>query len=233
MKLVLDFDGVLFDTAYEAYVVAIATYERMNDVKLTIPYEDFLECRPIVGPAWNYKYVLDCLINDNTNDLIDRIADATHEDYGMFETCFFKTRELIKGSDFVEWLKLNKPFDFIEVLCSMDLDWSNVYIVSTKDKKTIVDIVAEYPLLKIDSKNIYGSYSFDKYASKGEVIINEITACSEGVVFIDDMAEHLDSYLDDEKVIKLLPSWGYISQLERKRAKNLDEVLEILNSSIL
>ena len=61
----LDFDGVLFNTVKEAYATAVIStsmYKTIDEIDFNSKhYTDFLGYRYLVGPAWNYKYILEFL----------------------------------------------------------------------------------------------------------------------------------------------------------------------------
>ena len=67
-KLVLfDLDGVLFDTVKEAYcvsMIALGKASGISGVNLDSPhFREFHRFRFLVGPAWNYYYLVS-LINE-------------------------------------------------------------------------------------------------------------------------------------------------------------------------
>jgi len=54
--IVFDFDGVLFDSAFEAYKVCqlIVTSKKINEIKTNITYEDFQRHRPSVADVKDF-----------------------------------------------------------------------------------------------------------------------------------------------------------------------------------
>ncbi|MFT6843059.1 MAG: hypothetical protein ACI8RP_000570 [Urechidicola sp.] len=61
----LDFDDVIFDSAKEAYVIAMLTSQKiknLNQLDLeSVHARRFLGQRYLIGPAWNYYYLLDAI----------------------------------------------------------------------------------------------------------------------------------------------------------------------------
>ena len=55
VKFVLDFDGVLFNSAFEAYSVANRAVAGCNEFRQDISYEEFLAFRSVVTDAWQYN----------------------------------------------------------------------------------------------------------------------------------------------------------------------------------
>jgi len=233
MKLVLDFDGVLYDTAYEAYLISKATYEKIYNLKCNIKYRDFLLFRHQVGPAWNYKYVLDsiCKYGDNgINYYINERDNADIFSYSLFETEFFLERDKIKNENFNKWVALNKQFPFIKELVGLDLNLDDVYIVSTKDKKSILDILSFYGDLRVPAKNIFGSTDYQKYQKKSTLIKSEILT-KETLIFIDDLSEHLTGFENYPQVKTIYPSWGYIYPVSTD-SMNLRNVIQLIASYV-
>jgi hypothetical protein len=232
MKIILDFDGVLFDTAYEAYIVSCLAYQEVTAGSIEINYCQFLEYRHLVGPAWNYKYIIDFLSNSASVQPKDSIANAVVEDYAVFEKAFFATRNRLKEADFSNWIALNKPYDFFFYIKKLSLVIENIYVVSTKDKESIVDILG-FNGFPVSREKIFGANDFNKYKTKGNLILSELVLGDGFIVFIDDMKKHLESLPDCATgCLKIQPSWGYIDPRDVDNAKSLDEVTMLLESFI-
>lgn len=232
MKIFLDFDGVLFDTAYEAYIVSCLAYQEVTGSPIEIDYYQFLEYRYLVGPAWNYKYIIDFLSNSASVQPKESIANAVHEDYSVFEKVFFATRNRLKEADFSNWIALNKPYDFFFYMKKLSLVIENAYVVSTKDKESIVDILS-FNGFPISHEKIFGANDFNEYKTKGNLILSELFPEDDGIVFIDDMKKHLESLSNCATAcLKIQPSWGYIDPRDVDNAKSLVEVTTLLENFI-
>ena len=59
LKLVLDFDGVLFNSAFEAYSVCNRTVADSPDYRQEVSFEEFLAFRAVVTDAWQYNRLYD------------------------------------------------------------------------------------------------------------------------------------------------------------------------------
>ena len=68
--LFLDFDGVLFDTVREAYEVCRSTPSFLRQKFDEKQYAEFLKFRPLVGPAWNYYFVMTAITNNDKELLV-------------------------------------------------------------------------------------------------------------------------------------------------------------------
>jgi len=60
-----DFDGVMFDSVREAYAISLITSNKannLNDIDLESKHAiKFMSQRYLIGPAWNYYYLLDAI----------------------------------------------------------------------------------------------------------------------------------------------------------------------------
>ncbi len=209
--LFLDFDGVLFDTVEEAYNVCINTQEYRN---ITLPknaFELFRKYRPIVGPAWNYYFIMDAIVENylpkqKTFSLIDKAKS--------FEESFFYTRKKLKEKDYNKWLQYNRKYPFTCELEKINNKIKiDIYIVTTKDKQTVLDLLTEHGILFVKDDYVFGSETFKNYGSKKKIIQNILSKTKKAkAIFIDDLYEHLILCEDIENLILLQVDWGYIDK---------------------
>ena len=231
MKVVFDFDGVLFDTAYEAYVVAKVAYQKTVNSDFYCDYEDFIRYRHKVTTAWNYKYVLDCIsTNDKEKSSYRKlIQNSKEEDYSVFEKVFFIERSKMKEKNFSKWLSLNKPYPIIQKIINIKLNYQDVFIVSTKDKQTIIDIIKKYEGLDILENNIYGHDDYNEFKNKSAIIKEKILT-KERLVFIDDVDKHFEGFgSDTPQVETILADWGYVPP-GAQGSMNVKDVIELLRN---
>ena len=68
----LDFDGVLFDSAKEAFVIGCETFFGVdsNYDNSRVNYKRFLLLRPLVDSAWQYRTVFNILTDDLNDELM-------------------------------------------------------------------------------------------------------------------------------------------------------------------
>lgn len=219
----LDFDGVLFDTVKEAYLVCFLAVKKISKIE-EIDYESqhfeiFSRHRYLIGPAWNYLYLLKVIEEVERKDIINLeekylnyIKQAEEQDYRDFEKDFLIAREYLKKNYKDFWLKLNTPYNFFFSLSALiNKHSNNFFVVTTKDKDTVLT------LLKINGQvlnheNIYDRESFKKFKTKFNIIKNIIDRYSiENAIFVDDNRFFL-SECDNFDVLRVLqPKWGYIS----------------------
>ncbi len=225
--LFLDFDGVLFDTVDEAYQVCINTQTFRNCIFPNNSLELFRTYRTLVGPAWNYYYVMKAIIDnlslENTTSFIEK--KETKE----FEQDFFLTRKELK-KDYINWLQYNKKYSFINRLedISLKKDYF-IYIITTKDKQTVEDLLKEHNIGFIKSEYILGKDSFNSFGSKREIILNVLKNKTYKALFIDDLYSHLKLCEGIEDLTLVQADWGYVDSNNRSQyLKNEDETLEMI-----
>lgn len=230
--LFLDFDGVLFNTVDEAYNVCINTQSfknyQFNDEHLL----KFRALRPIIGPAWNYYYVMNYLIGILAN--IEHSTMIKTDDALSFQMDFFETRKHLKKNNYKKWLQLNSPYDFLfrlECILANKKDLK-VLIVTTKDKSTVKDLLNEFNIKYIEERHILCKDVFEVYKSKRNVIewMLSKTDNKYKALFVDDLYEHLDLCSDINHLELLQPDWGYIEfNCNSSYLKNMEDILTKIN----
>jgi len=215
----LDFDGVLFNTVREAYAVAMISTEKFDTIKSinfnSDHYIRFERYRYLIGPAWNYKYILESLIYYN-EDAIEKnykllIEKARVEDYESFEKSFFDTRRRLQDNSFQRWLELNTSYPFLHLIKELLIaKGENFLIVTTKDKDTVQRLL-QLEDIDFSKKDIYDKCDFEKYKNKFN-IINKLMTEKEitNAIFIDDSRKHLESCSGIKRLKLLQANWGYI-----------------------
>ncbi|MEJ1354045.1 MAG: HAD family hydrolase [Candidatus Sedimenticola sp. (ex Thyasira tokunagai)] len=215
----LDFDGVLFNTVKEAYVItsiAMKKYQCIDDVVFdTDHFKCFLKYRYLVGPAWNYKYMWELLSIDGLREYEQiyqyLISRAKYSDYHKFENLFFFTRDKIKLNEFDKWINLNEPYDFLKLVKHHIIKNDKLFIITTKDKATVKDLL-ELEGIDMNGNSIYDKVDFDRYKSKFNIINSIIKNRNiDKAIFIDDSAEHLKKCGEIKRLSIYQAGWGYIS----------------------
>jgi hypothetical protein len=217
----IDFDGVLFNTVKEAYVVASVAmnkYTCIDDVVFdTDHFKYFLKYRYLVGPAWNYKYIWGLLTIDGLSEYKqlyqNLISEARHSEYIEFENLFFSTRDKIKQDEFDKWINLNEPYDFLRLIRhNLIKNHENFFIVTTKDKATVKELL-NWKGISMSDNFIYDKIDFDRYKSKFN-IINSIMKNRNinKAIFVDDSSEHLNKCGKIHNLSTYQAGWGYISE---------------------
>ena len=222
--LFLDFDGVLFDTLDEAYQVCIHTKTFKNKFFSDSNFKLFKTYRSLVGPAWNYYYILNAILNGISPKL--KKFEYT-EEAKVFEKDFFLTRTKLKKNNYKNWLALNKKYHFLNELERVISKNIDIYIITTKDKQTVLDLLQENNIEWISSKKIFGQETFSQYGSKREVILSVLINNAYTAIFLDDLYTHLKACENIQNLQLIQPNWGYIDK-KSQYIYNVHDVLSII-----
>lgn len=231
----LDFDGVLFDTVKEAYIVSVLStgkFKSISEIDIhTDHYQNFRKLRYLISPAWNYKYLLNVI---DTNDdlkimkknLQGDILKASKKDYKLFEENFFYTRSYLIREFPEDWLKLNLPFPFLEKIKNTYFQYKNLfYIITTKDKETVLKLL-DLQNMKFDKSRVFDKDDYSKFGGKKNIINSLMSSDSYGI-FIDDSFKHIQECSEINGLKCFQPNWGYVG-LKEKTINCQDLIREIL-----
>ena len=225
LTIVLDFDGVLFNSAFEAYSVCNeATFEdkRFNQ---KVAFEDFLDFRSYVTDAWQYRHLYDLTCKGRPYSSIVTAA-PNEEDWAFAESFFAARKRMMEDSD---WPKVMSPYDFFFLLKPLlNAHPEYFHVLSTRDVTSISRTLKFYGVGGIP---VYGQENIRSAGSKIEVA-RDIGWLDDGkklVVYVDDMSRHLEPF-EGKVHLPLHADWGY----DRNAASSLNQhqVLAIIKSMI-
>lgn len=236
--LFLDFDGVLFDTAIEAFHVAFPTYYHYEycSEKHSKVYDLFKANRYLIAPAWHYFYLFQAIDNhlatgssvpDNFYELLLRSNKAQYEN---FESNFFAYRQYMRNHNFQHWISLNNKYPFFDLIKNYLPGDSNMnsFILSTKDEDTISAIL-NFNNVSFSADRILGKSYFDKFSNKADVI-REIMSCDScSAIFIDDALEHLRGCSGIQNLVTIRNDWGYIEP-EAKDVRSCSDIALLIHN---
>lgn len=224
----LDFDGVLFDTLREAYAVSMIANNRLATItEIDFGSEHFLnfdQLRYLVGPAWNYYYVMKAIDNkpfNKNNNLVAKYKSLMNqsklEEYRNFEQKFFEVRQKLREKEHEGWLSIIFPYKIVECLLPIINEHKeNFFLVTTRDRESVGDLLNLHSVDILDS-NIYTKTEYESHKSKRNLIQSLITRYSikEGL-FIDDLEEHLLACATIEALSTIQAKWGYVDPSKKE-----------------
>lgn len=219
--LFLDFDGVLYDTLKEAYVLCRYV---CRDIDLFMPIEEdvyakFYKYKYLVFNSWQYLYLTQAINSENVADKYNELLqnrDLKQEQ--EFDERYLKTRKwLLKNhADYVDYLETKFPF--LDMVKSLQ-DKYDILIVSRKNnfaiqrKNTGFKIYGKEELSNvIDKAEFIEKYMNDNNVKKG--------------FFIDDNSHNLTPCKNIPNLTCLLAGWGNIAINEKGLTQ--EEVYQIL-----
>jgi CMP-N-acetylneuraminic acid synthetase/phosphoglycolate phosphatase-like HAD superfamily hydrolase len=228
-----DFDGVMFDSAKEAYAVSLITSGKatnLNDIDLESKHAlKFMAQRYLIGPAWNYYYLLDAIDKGVDDQFANYLPGQPSQKATTFMQNFFATRAELRANDWDNWLSFNHKYDRTDEMLNILDTNANTCIVTTKDKVTVE------ALLKVNgvSRNveIYDAKDYEEYGCKSYLIDKIINAKKiKKALYIDDSRKHLDACKWIKNLNIVQAKWGYVSPADYQ--DNKQEVIDIINKTL-
>lgn len=212
--IVLDFDGVICDSAFEAFRLALFTRSLLSDPSdesLDDLYPSFLRWRSSVGPAWNYHFVL--------NEMIDNVWSSWEltEEAIDFQKAFFANRYKFLNNNRKQWLDMNPFYD--TVLQVLQSTRQEIVILTNKNSQPVRDLLRykglfHFPVFSMDEMPHFECKSrfLNLFGSRR-------------VKFLDDNVDivRAANARTQDNVEAFLASWGYCA--EENSLRNV----EILN----
>lgn len=201
--ILLDFDGVLFNSAYEAYQVCEFLAKNDSNYRSEIPFEEFMAFRRQLTDAWQFSrlYTKTRLLNDFR--CLGQIKPDEH-DWHFADTFFEARAEMIKDPD---WAKLMAPYSFFYQIQPLLKQHANSFrILSTRNHASIVRTLDFY---NANTVEVFGQEEIRTHGSKLAVAVaNNWIRKDKYVVYVDDMHSHLEPF--ESKVNQCIHAdWGY------------------------
>ena len=214
--LFLDFDGVLFDTLKEVYLVNRALFSNIDlfseiDNKNYALYSKY---KFLVYNIWMFYYYNPLLFsNTNENEIISKYSEAISnrniEKEKLFCEEFLNLRANLVKNHYDFWNSLETPYDFFyEIKKLYEEKNIEIVVVSKKNKKSILQRFHSYDF-KINEDKVFAREILDKYPSKGE-FMNEYMCKNnfKEAIFVDDNYNNLKTCDNYSNIIQILALWG-------------------------
>ncbi len=211
----LDFDGVLFDTLKEVYLVsrniAFET-DFLEDIN-SEEYKRFSKYKYLVYNIWMFYY-FNPLIFENVkeDEIVERyLAKIQKRDYEKEEEfCekFLKAREYLVKNHPDFWRNLEVPYDFFFKIKELyETKKPNIFIISKKNKKSILERFETYNF-KLDENKVAAREILASYSSKNEYMEEYMEAHNfSKAIFVDDNINNIKT-VNTKKITPLLALWG-------------------------
>ncbi len=240
MKLLaLDFDGVISDSAREAFLVALRTYHELHpSSSLPEPrqapeteglYARFVELMPLGNRAEDFAVALAAL--ESGTELQDQaeydryFASQSATRLQQFHTRFYEHRHAWSDRDPEEWLSLMAPYpEIVDLLKRRGAD-TELAIATAKDRDSVEKLLVRYGLEDLFAKDrlLDKETGRDKRAHL-EAIRERTGVPAAEILFVDDKLNHLDS-VRALGVRTALAGWGYNGQREQMTAEGSGHIV--------
>lgn len=232
----LDFDGVLFDTVFESYLLAryayydISPFDRVDENE----YKIFHQNRYLITNSWQYYYIMKIIGDRHFNNVeefkiqyLNYFDNREVDNEKRFDEKFQNMRKELIEKHYDFWSKLDKPYPFLEKIKTVNSKLK-IFILSTKNKSAIMNKLKDYKY-NIPEENIIGKDTLKNYKSKGEFLSEFIKNMNiQNAIFIDDSKENLDSCINVNNLNCFLAGWGYTADTgytEDEIIKKIEEIL--------
>ncbi|WP_343613897.1 hypothetical protein [Novosphingobium sp.] len=203
VKFVLDFDGVLFNSAFEAYSVANAAVAGRPGFRHDVTYEQFLVFRSVVTDAWQYNRLYSLA---NPTEPAQLPQEKPNDDDWAFSADFFAARKVIMADP--TWPKVMPAYDFFFLLKPLFLKHPDRFaILSTRNVQSIREALAYHGA---DVVPVFGQEDIRRHGNKINVAQSQgwLEANKWFIVYVDDMNSHLEPF-EGQVHLPLHADWGY------------------------
>jgi phosphoglycolate phosphatase-like HAD superfamily hydrolase len=229
--LALDFDGVVSDSAREAFVVARRTYTDLRPASpLRHAPEDrlwraFLALMPLGNRAEDYAAALAAIDAGVDDEITDQAAyDAWREAQDpawlrAFHKRFYQVRDALSEADRDAWLAMLGPYPRLLEILRRRAGACEYAIASAKDRRSVGILLAHYGIADLFAPDAI----VDKEAGVTKDLHLAHLARLRGldygeITFVDDKVNHLDS-VAPLGVRCALAAWGYNGAREHRLAR--------------
>ena len=230
----LDFDGVLFDSAKESYLLAryvsdgISPFDEI-DIK---DYAEYMKHRYLVANSWQYYYLMTLLRDEsikNSDEFEEKYIQLTTNrnitSDNAFDVKFQGMRKTLINEHYEFWRKLETPFPFFYKIKKLD-NTENIFIVSTKNKEAIIRKCKEYDF-NLVSDNIVGKETLKNYPSKQDFLQKFMNKNGiKDAVFVEDNENNLNLCKNIKNLKLCLAGWGYVSP--RAKGMTEEEIISVI-----
>lgn len=224
LLILLDFDGVLFNSAYEAYQVCERLAKHKQELRQKVNLDEFMDFRRYVTDAWQFNRLYSkSLFLDDFSKLPS--CDQLDEDQDFANSFFNQRKEIMQNKD---WVKLMSPFPFFyEIKKLIDLYPNLFKILSTRDELSIRKTLDFFSIPQIE---IFGKESLSNYDSKIDLANKQGWMDQEVFsVFVDDMNYHLEPFQGYASLC-IHAGWGY--DFSSYESYSQTQVFRILSSLV-
>lgn len=234
--LFLDFDGVLFDTVLESYLLARYAYygiepqENFNKNE----YDIFHKVRHLITNSWHYYYIMKLIDKGtSTSEFPSAYKQATENRNinadGEFDKKFQSKRKDLINNHFEFWNKLDTPYPFFEMIKSV-ADRCNIVIVSTKNEEAILRHCRDYGL-DIKEENVIGKTKLKEFGTKKSFLSYYIeTNNIKSSIFIDDSKSTIEKCASIPNLKTFVANWGYVA--DKNDGQDEKEIFNIIKENI-
>jgi phosphoglycolate phosphatase-like HAD superfamily hydrolase len=198
--LALDFDGVISDSAREAFAVAIRTYSGLRPgsplQETEELYAGFVEMMPLGNRAEDYAVILAAL--EEQEIIADQAAyDSFYrrqdpERLGLFHERFYRNRISWAERDPEGWRRMLSPYPEVLEILHRRASQVTLAIATAKDRRSVRTLLRDYGIESLFREDLV----LDKETgvtkrSHLEHLQQSLAVPFDAITFVDDKVNHL------------------------------------------
>ena len=227
-----DFDGVLFDSVKEAYLLARFAYYGISPNKPVVhdEYYIFRKYRYLNTHSWQFYYFFLLLENKTTDNLFETnyyelTATPDLQRIKDFDEKYVSARENLIKYNYDFWNSLDEPYDFFFEVKELSKNPDYEFIILTNKKRLPVqNKISQYGINKI---KLFANEDLVSYNNKAEFIADYLNSHSvDSCYLIEDSIDNINSCKMYPQIKPLLVNWGYVNPKEKGLSEK--EILEII-----
>jgi len=226
--LILDFDGVIVDSARECFLVALQAYLKelpksaLVHRKARELYDPFVELIPLGNRAEDYGTILKALEEGTTledQEAYDEFRNAQDAVWlEKFQVEFYRVRATMATRDPVSWCDLMRPYGPLLEMLRRQAGRVAYAIATSKDRDSVEALLSHYGVADLFPPQLI----LDKQTGHSKIahltrLIELLEMEPAELIFVDDKVNHLDS-VAPLGVRCGLATWGYNSAREHELA---------------
>ncbi len=215
--LVLDFDGVIADSARESFAVALATYRDLRpDSHLEGDegtYRSFVDFMPLGNRAEDYGVILAAIeakaaLPDQA--AYDAFRASEDPDWLLrYHRRFYEIRGAMARNDPAAWRALMPPYPAFVDLLRRRVGEVIYALATAKDRGSVESLLREYGIADFFlPERIMDKEAGTRKAGHLEALQDLLGVDWEDITFVDDKVNHLDA-VAPLGVRCALAAWGY------------------------
>ncbi|MBR2069783.1 MAG: hypothetical protein IJ877_08495 [Candidatus Gastranaerophilales bacterium] len=213
--LFLDFDGVLFDTLKEVYLIsryihsAVPFLDEIDEKN----YKRYSKYKYLVYNIWMFYYYNPIAFSGcDENEIVSKyqnvLLSRDKNEEEKFCRSFLSARRDLVNNHFDFWKNLEVPYEFFYGIKKLyDNKNVDIVIISKKNKNSILERFKTYNF-DLAPDFVFAREILDNYLSKGE-FINEYMEQKgyNSAIFVDDNINNLKT-VQNNSVKTILALWG-------------------------
>lgn len=214
--LILDFDGVIVDSAPECWLRCVDA-SKIDKTLKTFNYSSpikniFLKMRYLVGPAHEFYFLMKSLESYTRSDDIEKnfkkLSHSHKKNALEFKEFFFNSRVEAKKNNMQGWIESNNFFDPVIKMAKKFCEVDKLYIATMKDEDSVIELL-NYKNIFCDTSKILGlSYGNNKHSHLSYVIDQHPLLSISDFLFMDDNIRHINEVYS-LRISSMLATWGY------------------------